>query len=252
METELLRAYRRLRAGLPLSSRMTRIAGGALETNATVLAALDQPEDAPCMLLQPPYLLQPLMLVSGLTLSFSPHASLSSMLCQPHAQSALMLSSAPSTVSPTPASFGPHSSLSQPHAMPASALTMPPPPQPLMLASIPTIAPAPHQPQSSCWPTGVAFCLGGRLTQQGLHHVCLVSPAGDHVMDHLSVVGRKSMTHQQLTAPALATILGFHDSPPVPCCNAPRSRRPPRPVRRAPRPSPYAGRRLRFAFSQNL
>ena len=115
-----------------------------------------------------------------------------------------------------------------------------------MLASIPMIAPAPHQPQSSCWPTGVAFCLGGRLTQQGLHHVCLVSPAGDHVMDHLSVVGRKSVTHQQLTAPALATILGFHDSPPVPCCNAPRSRRPPRPVRRAPRPSPYAGRRLRF------
>ena len=72
METELLRAYRRLRAGLPLSSRMTRIAGGALETNATVLAALDQPEDAPCMLLQPPYLLQPLLPVSVLTLSFQP------------------------------------------------------------------------------------------------------------------------------------------------------------------------------------
>ena len=125
METELLRAYRRLRAGLPLSSRMTRVAGSALETNATVLAALDQPEDAPCVLL-PPYVLQPLMPVSVLTLAFVPYASLSSMLCQPHAQSALMLASAPSTVSPTPASLGPHNSLSQPHAMSASALTMPP------------------------------------------------------------------------------------------------------------------------------
>ena len=40
-ETELLLAYRRLRAGVPLSTRMIRVAGEALEASASVLAALD-------------------------------------------------------------------------------------------------------------------------------------------------------------------------------------------------------------------
>ena len=180
METELQLAYRRLRSGIPLSSRMIRVAGEALEASASVLAALDQPDSAPCVL-----------------------------------------------------------TLAAAHASPTRAIRT--------LRLPPSDPPPSHHPH--CPAPGVVFCLGGRLTQQGLHHVCLVSPAGDFVMDHLSMVGLKPFAHQQLTAPALATISSFHDLPPAPCCYARRPRRPPplpSSTPRVPRPPPYSERRLLF------
>ena len=50
METELLRAYQRRLAGKPLSARMMRIAGRALETNTSVLASLGPSSPVSCVL----------------------------------------------------------------------------------------------------------------------------------------------------------------------------------------------------------
>ena len=89
---------------------------------------------------------------------------------------------------------------------------------------------------------GVLLCLGGRPTETGLHHVCLVSPEGDHRLEHVSTSAlRTPVPLDGLTGPALATVQALLESPPV-CKNAPRHRHhtprrpvPPFPPLRVPR-----------------
>jgi hypothetical protein len=69
----------------------------------------------------------------------------------------------------------------------------------------------------------VLVCLGGHLTVSGLHHVALISPCGDHVLEHASTDAlRIPVSQEDLTPEALSTLRALLASPPL-CCN-PRRR----------------------------
>ena len=88
------------------------------------------------------------------------------------------------------------------------------------------------------------MCFGGPRTVSGLHHVALISPCGDYLLEHASTSAlRIPVPQDALTLPALSTLRSLLSSPPL-CCYPPRVVVPSRlptpaaPSRRPPRATP--------------